>query len=403
MGIKKFFKTLSLKISAADIFMMIISAIVGVLFSLYPSNIPQEFWWIKIVILSVYLSVVIAFLALVIWLKNKKEKFDYVYMIEKAYKNEQWKDVFTVGYPVLRSLWTLSKVSLVIHIARMVEEAVEQIDESVKEINNIPFNKLKIQAELRIDSLGYANYVLGNKEQAIRYIKSGMAIINDLQSISKIQEEERLIILLRVYRHLLAVVKPDDGESDEIVQKLKGYVREAKKYDAGNNDLRRAELSAQYVLQKHCFKTNGEYDKTIEVIENLKEEFSALDDEDWVQKCELFIWQIKLKEFGYNDNIKNQIRRLINSKTVSRRKFLKVVDVYFSYQIENVITCGFSDKKSGMILLDDLQNEIKKIEDVADDFANQSEDLSTLDKYEEKKSELHRTIKNKIKTVKKKK
>lgn len=399
MKFKRFFKSLSSKISPADIFMMIISAIVGVLFSLYPDNVPQELWWIKILVLAIYLVIVFSFLALVIWLENKRDRFNYVHMIEKAHKNGQWKEVYTLGYPLLRPLWTLSKLSLRIHVARLVQEAVEQISEN--SINDMPFNKLKIQAEILIDVLGYSNYVLGNKIEASNNIKSGIDIITEAYKCSCITQEEKLIMLLRAWRHLLAIGNASLTDKEKIVEHIRDNIIEANGLDAQNNELAQAIYSAEYAVQKFGFKNGQDAIEIIQNLEDLKENFKKINNVEWMQKCDQLVWEIKLKTEGYNDNIKNQIRTLINSKTIVSNRFLKVVNLYLDYQIKRVYLFSFAEKRSAISLMDDIQNEIKKIVEVADNFASQSEDVSSVNLYQNKKAKLRGLIRSKNKLINK--
>lgn len=152
-----------------------------------------------------------------------------------------------------------------------------------------------------------------------------------------------------------------------------------------------------------CLGASGLWlkNKDLHKVEDLKENFKKINNVEWMQKCDQLVWEIKLKTEGYNDNIKNQIRTLINSKTIVSNRFLKVVNLYLDYQIKRVYLFSFAEKRSAISLMDDIQNEIKKIVEVADNFASQSEDVSSVNLYQNKKAKLRGLIRSKNKLINK--
>lgn len=144
------------------------------------------------------------FLITAILLEYRRNRFDYLHMIEDAFERKAWREVFLYGYPVLRSLWLLSKVSLLTHIAEQVLIAIDQIDE--ESIYDFKFKKAKVQSEILIGYLGYANNVLGNCGVANRNIQARLEIIEEAYKYRIISEDYYLWVQLRVARQSVAKV-----------------------------------------------------------------------------------------------------------------------------------------------------------------------------------------------------
>ena len=395
MKLKKFFSSAFSSISTADIVMMIVSAIVGALFSLYPNNVPADLWWIKLVILCVYIFVVGVFLIVAILLEYKRNRFDYLHMIEEAFDRKAWREVFLYGYPILRSLWLLSKVSLLIHIAEYVLTAIGQIDE--ESIYDFKFNKAKIQSEIFIGYLGYANNVLGNRDLANQNIQAGLEIIEEAHRTGKVSDDDYLWTQLRVARQKVSVARSEDKK---LITEFEQYIIKAEGLKNKSPELELAILTSKYVLKKYFYIIGQVHaEEAIVYAESLRNAFVELNNDEWVHKCDYYIWEIKLRTQGYNENIKNKLRDSIQSTKIVRRRLLKSTCLYLDYLLCHIDTLTFSNKNNASHYFGNLNAEINRIALIADDVALQSEDAAMIATYMCKRLSVRNAIKKKQKEV----
>lgn len=406
---KKFISSMFSSVSTGDLIMMIVSAVVGALFSLYPDNVPQKLWWVKIVVLCIYIFIVFVFLFVAVFLEYKRKRFNYLHMIESAYKRKAWREVFLYGYPILRTLWLLSKVSLLLRIAKLVLVAVEQLD--VNSVYDFKFNKAKIRADIYIGYLGYANNVLGNFEAAEMNIQAGIDIIEEAHKRGQVSDTDYLWAILRVTRQKITTLK---GQNEELINQFEKYIAQAKEllnrsgkhaelteYErSSTEELELAILTSEYVLKKYSYK-NGYVDaeETIKYNEWFLEQFIAFNDDEWIYKSKHFIWELKLANFGYSERIKSDLHGLILGGTIVRRRLLKAVVLYFNYILAFLNNAHFVDNQSAKICVRELEEEIRPVYDIADEVAANSEDILAIEQYLKKKTELKSVLRQTL-TVK---
>ena len=329
-------------------------------------------------------------------------------MIENAYKNQNWHAVYTFGAPLSTPLWKMSKLSLRIKVAEKVKDAIIRLGkEGIIEINDKKCDVNKELASLFIDDFGYTNYILGNLEEGKRSVYIGLESYADKISL----EEDKLIIKLKGYRHLLAMCSNQDiveKEARKIYKQFRRSYVDAWKYMTSNyaNKIEIELLYAKYALIKHNYQTKlKDSDTTIKRINQLIQKLNDKKKFEWVEKCEQLIWEINLKEGKPGNNVDSIVLK-IEKRSIFPNRFLKIVNLFLDYKIFEAKNYHFKPNRFGtndqLEYLYNLKSEVKKVIKKASDVIAISEDRISLENYKFKKTEFFKIINRRIREAKRK-
>lgn len=289
----------------------------------------------SIIILSGFSAFVI--LSMIYGAKDK-----FIQAVEKASKNSDWLQVYTLCEPLSSALWKMSKLRLRVKIAEKMKEAVGKIGNGISEINDKPFNYYQKMASIYIDDLGYTKYMLANNSNeirnAIQNINDGIAFAED----KRVDSINSYVYRLKGLRHLVAIFNdgryPDNENGpidkfEELISKIEDYLNKEEK----DNFLFEQLQCSKYAYYKYELNQTKEIETInciINKINELNEMFKTLKKSEWQEKCEQLIWEV---QYNRNDDRtlieKNmvQIEKKLDECFIWPNRRIKLLNLYIKY------------------------------------------------------------------------
>ena len=332
---KRFLKTLKEKMTAYEVFLILISAIVGAVFSSIAGLDIEISIYICIGIIAFFLIATI----IIQWLVDR---FNVLHIIKKFNKNKQYNLSIALGTNLSLGLWHTYRLNLRLKIGEQVKKASE---ESLKSAPQYKQYELKyILANTYIDDLGYTNYILNNAEKAYENICARIKIIDELNNQSQISSHD----ILRFKELKLKAMRHEMGMLDSIghfiggEEKVKCVRNEFKtlfeelvqQVDSSNSD---ASLCAEYAVIKDKFlqaqaKQNSTKESEAVLIKliDLRDRINQLEDKarriEWDFKCLRLKWEIQL--FIKQDVVKNYEELFYKISQPEDKTINRFLDIY---------------------------------------------------------------------------
>lgn len=361
---RRFLRTLKEKMTAYEVFIILISAIVGAVFSLISGLNVDVAIYISIGIIAFFLIATI----LIQWLVDR---FNVLRLIKKFNKKKQYNLSIALGTNLSIGLWHTYRLKLRLKIGEQVKIAAKK---SLIEATPDKQYELKyILAKTLIDDLGYTNYILNYPEVAYENICEGIEVIDDLlDQLKSPQDKLRFKELkLKALRHAMGMIDRIEhfvgGKTEiEIVrEKFNDLFNELISTDGGfNSD---ASLCAKYAVIKDMFlKSKAEDNKNnaelaLQQIEKLKSRIVKLLNSDetkledkaryceWEFKCNRLKWEIELFiEQNIVENYKMLFKKITQPEDKTINRFLDIYKRFLLYSqyIINHIDIADEDAKS---------------------------------------------------------
>ncbi len=129
--------------------------------------------------------------------------------VRDAFQQHRWHEVCRYGEVLSRALWLSGQYEFRIEVGKLVEQAASFIDE----------NRIRVKA--LIDDLGWTSFVIGDHFKAIRYIKDGLRIADDISDY---------YFLAKGNRHLASIARRSGNlqEAEHLLNKAQNYAQEIK-------------------------------------------------------------------------------------------------------------------------------------------------------------------------------
>ena len=167
---KRLMKNILQESKPYDFLLLIVSAIVGFVLSLFgDTNI------------TCICATVIVVLFMLFWLfyNIRENNADYIRMINREFRNEHWYEVLYLAFPICSTLRRMGKY----------EQSVKVAEKILYVLNKISYQKIdadcirmkytdieKFREKLMINDLGYSYFILKDMEKAKQYIHTGIDI-----------------------------------------------------------------------------------------------------------------------------------------------------------------------------------------------------------------------------------
>jgi len=389
---KHFLKALKEKMTAYEVFLILISAIVGTVFSLLGG---------LDIMISIYIciGIIAFFLIATIIIQFLVDRFNVLHLIKKFNKNKQYNLAIALGSNLSIGLWHTYNLKLRVKVGEQLKEAAQK---SLITANDKQYEMKYILSNILIDDLGYTNYILNNVETAYENICAGIKIIDQVLCKSNkadINEQKFKELKLKALRHemgmLADIEKLPNGE--ETVHGIKKNFNELFEdlSDASekNSD---ALLCAEYANIKdafHAAKTNSNNDEAedaLKRISDLKNEINNIIDKvrcsEWQFKCDRLKWEIQL---FLEKDIYNNYRELLGKieepedKTINR--YIDIYKRFLQYSYYLIIHTDISSPNA-TLHLKTYKTELKQARKIASDFLfgceakKQMEEINCLNK-----------------------
>lgn len=156
-----------------DFLLLMVSAIVGFVLSLFgDTNIT-----------CICATVIVVFFILTWLFYNINENnADYMRMIDREYRNEHWYNVLYLAYPICPTLRRMGKYKQSVKVAEKMLHVLDKInhlkvDADWITVKYTDINKFK--EKLMIDDLGYSYFILKDINKAKQYIRAGIDIARE--------------------------------------------------------------------------------------------------------------------------------------------------------------------------------------------------------------------------------
>lgn len=373
---KRFFKSIKQNMTAYEIFLMLISAIVGSIFSLIGELNGK-------VSIIVFIIIILVFLIATIIIQIVCDRFNILSLMKKFNKNKQYKLTIMLGVNLSSGLWHTYKLSQRVKIGEQVKIACEK---SLTDTSTY-YDTMYILANFLIDDLGYTNVILDNAKIAYQNINYGIEKIN---TVLKMFEENNCtnkdmlkfkMLKLKAYRHEMGMLDKiksfsSEKERDIIISEIReefknmflelGQIEDIKGSDAL--------LCAEYAMIKDDFqkikentsvnnKDLNEINQLLKKLYGLKDRINKIGDkvrcEEWNFKCERLKWEIQLflpSEDIICKNYHELLKKITNptDKTVNR-----YIDVYKRFLLYSKhLICNLVDSLD----VNNIDGKIKEID-----------------------------------------
>ena len=172
---KRLMKNILKESKPYDFLLLMVSAIVGFVLSLFgDTNIT-----------CICATVIVSFFILTWFFYNTSENnADYMRMIDREYRNEHWYNVLYLAYPICPTLRRMGKYKQSVKVAEKMLHVLDKInhlkvDADWITVKYTDINKFK--EKLMINDLGYSYFILKDINKAEQYIRAGIDIAKENQ------------------------------------------------------------------------------------------------------------------------------------------------------------------------------------------------------------------------------
>ena len=153
-----------------DFLLLMVSAIVGFVLSLFgDTNI------------TCVCATVIVVLFMLFWLlyNISENNADYMRTINREFRNEHWYEVLYLAYPICTTLRRMGKYKQLVKVAEKMLDVLNKINHLKIDADCIKVKHTdieKFREKLMINDLGYSYFMLKDIKKATKYIRAGIAI-----------------------------------------------------------------------------------------------------------------------------------------------------------------------------------------------------------------------------------
>lgn len=351
-----------------DFLLLMVSAIVGFVLSLFGNTN-----------ITCVCATAIVVLFIISWLSYniKENKADYMRIINKEYKNEHWYEVLYLALPICPTLRRMGKYKQSVEVAEKLLDILNKINpenidaECIKEkYTNIE----KLKERLMINDLGYSYFILKKIEKAKRYIHNGM----DIARKNKIgyAELKGWTILLQMmlidnYRYFFTKDDEDEIYSNfcKLFEDNWGYLGnefpppDSKGYIPY---LKSLEIKVKYEFKRLRIKGGEEF---LAMMEKLESEYKKMKLIDKYNDCRKCIYEIKLSDNKF-DRHGSEITSLANlidgafdpNVGLTPVQYIKYVTIFLEYSVRMISDEDSARKRDAEENSERISKYIKKIE-----------------------------------------
>lgn len=359
---KRLMKNILLESKPYDFLLLMVSAIVGFVLSLFgDTNI------------TCICATVIVALFMLCWLfyNFTENNADYMRMINKEVKNEHWYEVIYLALPICATLRRMGKYKQSVKIAEKMLDVLNKMSYLKLDADWITMKYTdieKLKEKLMITDLGYSYFILKDMERAKQHIYFGISIAKEKKI--KYAELKGWTILLQMtlisnygqYLDANDVYRNFRDHFDEIDEKfgnLKGKFPQKIELKSSEfiSFLKSFEIEAMYKYQRLGIMSKKEF---LEVMENLASSYEEMKLYDKYYDCRKRVFEIKLSDsvFDPEGRAESQLTGIIDGAFdanvgLTPAQYIKYVTIYLEYCIRVK-----SEKENG----ERISRYIKKVE-----------------------------------------
>lgn len=172
---KRLMKNVLQELKPYDFILLIVSAIVGFVISLFgDTNI------------TCICSTIIVVLFMLFWLlyNISENNADYMRMIDREFRNEHWYEVFYLALPICSTLRRMGKYEQSVKVAEAIRTVLTKINKQKIDLDwiDVKYSSIeKIEERLMTNDLGYSYFILKDMENAKKHIRTGIGIARNEQ------------------------------------------------------------------------------------------------------------------------------------------------------------------------------------------------------------------------------
>ena len=365
---KRLMKNILQESKPYDFLLLMVSAIVGFVLSLFgDTNIT-----------CVCATVIVVLFILFWFFYNVRENnADYMKIINREYRNEHWYEVLYLALPICSTLRRMGKYKQSVEIAEKLLNILtkinpEKIDaECIKEkYTNIE----KLRERLMINDLGYSYFILKKIKKATDHINAGIKIAKE----SEIRNAELKgwtillqMMLIENHRHYFT----EDTEKEIYGNFLKlfkdkwGYLGnefpppESPDYISY---LKSLEIKVKYEFKRSRKKKGKEFLAVMDKLASAYEKERLIDKYYDCKKC-VFEIELSDNEFDRHGSTKTSLTNIIDGAFdpnigLTPVQYIKYVTIFLEYSIRMISDGDSARKRDAKESSERISGYIKKIE-----------------------------------------
>ena len=334
---KRLMKNILQESKPYDFLLLMVSAIVGFVLSLFgDTNI------------TCICATVIVVLFMLFWLfyNTSENNADYMRMINREFRNEHWYEVLYLAFPICLTLRRMGKYKQSVKVAEKMLDVLIKINHLKVDADFVTVkytNIEKLKERLMINDLGYSYFILKDIKKAEQYIRAGIEIAKD----NKIEyaELKGWTILLqmtlinnygRYFTNQDAIYRNFRERFDEYWGSLGGGFPSSES-PGYISFLKSFEIEARYKYQRLGTMNKKEF---LEVMEKLASGYEEKKLYDKYYDCEKCVFEIKLSDdsFDPNGSVEALLTSIIDGAFDSNVgltpiQYIKYVTIYLEYCI----------------------------------------------------------------------
>lgn len=351
-----------------DFLLLMVSAIVGFVLSLFGSTD----------ITCICATVIVVLFILFWFLYNISENnADYMRMINREFSNEHWYDVFYLAFPICSTLRRMGKYGQAVKIAEMILKVLYKINEKKIDADwtGGDYTDIeKVKERLMMNDLGYTYFMLKNMTKAKQYVYSGIEIARENQiPYAELKGWSMLLQMMLIDNYDKYFTK---DEADDI---YRNFRESFDTYWGGLGDefpspelkdyipcLKSLEIETMYKYQ--CLKIMDKQ-KYLEVMQKLADGYESKRLNDKYYDCMKRVLEIKLSDnaFDPHGNAETSLINIIDGAFeanigLTPVQYIKYVTVYLEYYIRKKSVMDEERKREAKENRQRIRKYIKKIE-----------------------------------------
>lgn len=365
---KRLMKNILQESKPYDFLLLIVSAIVGFVLSLFGNTN-----------ITCVCATIIVVLFILFWFfyNIRENNADYIRVINREYRNEHWYEVLYLAFPICPTLRRMGKYKQSVEVAEKMLNVLNKINpekidaECIKEKYT---NMEKLKERLMINDLGYSYFILKKIEKAKQYIYAGMDIAR--KNNIKYAELKGWTILLQMtlinnHRHFFT-----EDEEEEIYRNFcklfkNNWGHLGNKFPSPELPDYIAYLKSREIKVKYEYRLS-EKKKGKEFLAVMEKLASGYENKRLIDKyydCKKCVFEIKLSdnEFDRHGSAKTSLTSIIDGAFdpnvgLTPVQYIKYVTILLEYTIRMISDEDSARKRDAEESSERISGYIKKIE-----------------------------------------